>query len=55
MITTPTHVDVQKAIFPVTPLFAYFLIHRFTKIGVSAKEGSDPKPTHVDAQKQSFR
>ena len=46
---------IQKAIFPVTPLFAYFLIHRFTKIGVSAKEGSDPKPTHVDAQKQSFR
>ena len=25
MITTPTHVDVHKAIFPVTPLFAYFL------------------------------
>ena len=31
MITTPTHVDVQNAIFPVTPLFAYFLYTQIHK------------------------
>ena len=31
MITTLTHVDVQKAIFPVTPLFAYFLYTQIHK------------------------
>ena len=32
MITTLTHVDVQKAIFPVTPLFAYFLYTQIHEI-----------------------